>query len=246
MDGKVLARFGPLASLIRSILGNEQLMQRFLKPILLVLLVIGGLLLGWYLFATYDLRPEAIRNYLLSFGPWAPLVYIIVYTIRPLIFFPASVLSIAGGLVFGPLFGTIYTVIGASLGAVLSFAIARLLGRDFVKPLLKGKLQKCDAFTERNSFSVVLFMRLLPIFPFDMVNYGAGLCGVKTGSYTVATAVGIIPGTFAYVYLGSSLTDPKYIAVAVLLFIILVRVPLLIRRYLVKKKGLPSKTLDVE
>lgn len=221
-------------------------MQRFLKPILLVLLVIGGLLLGWYLFATYDLRPEAIRNYLLSFGPWAPVVYIIGYMIRPLVFFPASILSIAGGLVFGPLFGTIYTVIGASLGALLSFGIARILGRDFVKPLLKGQLQRCDAFAERNSFSAVLFMRLLPIFPFDMVNYGAGLCGVNPAGYTMATVIGIIPGTFAYVYLGSSLMEPRYIVVAVILFIVLVRGPVLVRRYFAKRKGLPTESIGVE
>ncbi|MBI2986522.1 MAG: TVP38/TMEM64 family protein [Deltaproteobacteria bacterium] len=175
-------------------------MQRSFRLAVLVLLVIAGLILGQYLLANYDLKPQAVRGYLLSFGPSAPLVYMVVYTVRPLIFFPASILSIAGGLVFGPLFGTVYTVIGASLGAFLSFGIARLLGRDFVKPLLKGKLQQCDAFAERNSFSVVLFMRLLPIFPFDMVNYGAGLCGVKPVSYVVATVLGIIPSHGAKVY----------------------------------------------
>lgn len=221
-------------------------MQRSFRLAVLVLLVIAGLILGQYLLANYDLKPQAVRGYLLSFGPSAPLVYMVVYTVRPLIFFPASILSIAGGLVFGPLFGTVYTVIGASLGAFLSFGIARLLGRDFVKPLLKGKLQQCDAFAERNSFSVVLFMRLLPIFPFDMVNYGAGLCGVKPVSYVVATVLGIIPGTFAYVYLGSSLMEPKYIVVAVILFIALVRGPLLVRRYLAKRKELPRGSVGVE
>jgi uncharacterized membrane protein YdjX (TVP38/TMEM64 family) len=221
-------------------------MQRSFKLAILVFLVIAGVVLGRYLLTNYDVNPQAIRGYLLSFGPWAPLVYIIVYTFRPLIFFPASILSIAGGLVFGPLFGTIYTVIGASLGALLSFAIARLLGRDFVKPLLKGKLGQCDAFAERNSFSVVLFMRLLPIFPFDMVNYGAGLCGVRPAGYTMATVVGIIPGTFAYVYLGSSLMEPKYIALAAVLFIVLVRGPVLVRRYLAKGKGLPTGSVGME
>lgn len=221
-------------------------MQRSFRLAVLVLLVIAGLILGQYLLANYDLKPQAVRGYLLSFGPSAPLVYMVVYTVRPLIFFPASILSIAGGLVFGPLFGTVYTVIGASLGAFLSFGIARLLGRDFVKPLLKGKLQQCDAFAERNSFSVVLFMRLLPIFPFDMVNYGAGLCGVKPVGYVVATVIGIIPGTFAYVYLGSSLMEPKYIVVAVILFIALVRGPLLVRRYLAKRKELPRGSVGVE
>ncbi len=211
-------------------------MQRFLKVILLALLVIVGATVGWYIVTRYDIRPEAIHDHLLSFGPWAPLVYMTVYTIRPLLFFPASILSIAGGLVFGPLFGTIYTVIGASLGAILGFAISRLLGRDFVRPLLKGRLKQCDAFAERQSFPVILFMRLVPIIPFDLVNYGAGICGVKTIGYIFATVVGIIPGTFAYVYLGSSLTDPKYIIVAALLFIILVRGPILVRRYLVNRK----------
>lgn len=216
-------------------------MQRNLKLILFVFLLIGGLFGGWYLLTAYDLRPEAIRNYLLSFGSWAPLVFIIGYIIGSVTLMPAAVLSIAAGLVFGPLFGTIYTVIGASLGAVLSFGIARLLGRGFVQSLLKGKLGQCDAFIGRHSFPIILFMRLVPIFPFDIVNYGAGVCGIKTGSYIVATVVGIIPGTFAYVYLGSSLISPRYIILSVLLFIIFVGGSLLIKRYLVDRKKLPKE-----
>ncbi len=84
-------------------------------------------------------------------------------------------------------------------------------------------------------------MRLVPIFPFDIINYGAGVCGVKTGSYIVATVVGIIPGTFAYVYLGSSLMSPQYIILSVLLFIIFVGGSLLIKRYLVDRKKLPKE-----
>ncbi len=170
----------------------------------------------------------------MSFGSWASFLYIIGYTVGPLIFFPASILSIAGGLVFGPLFGTIYTVIGASLGAALSFAIARLLGRDFVKPFLKGKIARCDAFIEGHTFAVIFFMRLVPIFPFDIANYAAGVCGVKTSSYIIATVAGIIPGSFAFVYLGSSLTDPTCIGIGIVLFVVLVGGPLLVSRYLTK------------
>lgn len=215
-------------------------MRQTLKLILLFLLIIGGLFGGWYLFHNYDLRPETIRDYLLSFGSWAPLVFIIGYTIGSVTLMPAAILSITGGLVFGPLFGTIYTVIGASLGAILSFGIARFLGRGFVQPLLKGKLGQCDAFIGRHSFIIILFMRLVPIFPFDIVNYGAGVCGIKTGSYIVATVVGIIPGTFAYVYLGSSIMNPRYIMLSVLLFMIFVGGSLWIKRYLADKKKLPE------
>ncbi len=215
-------------------------MRQSLKPILLAFLIIGGLFGGWYLVHNDSLRPEAIRDYLRSFGSWAPLVFIIGYIIGSVTLMPAAILSITGGLVFGPLFGTVYTVIGASLGAVLSFGIARLLGRGFVQPFLKGKLGQCDAFIGRHSFPIILFMRLVPIFPFDMVNYGAGVCGIKTGSYIVATVVGIVPGSFAYVYLGSSLMNPQYIMLSMLLFIIFVGGSLLIKRYLVGRKKPPE------
>lgn len=86
-----------------------------------------------------QIKPITAREWILSFGVWAPIVYMAFYTIRPLLFIPASILSLAAGLAFGPLWGTVYTIIGATSGAVLSFIVARKLGASLVKNKPKGQ-----------------------------------------------------------------------------------------------------------
>ncbi len=157
----------------------------------------------------HQFTPQRIRQFLLDFGIWAPLVYILFYSLRPLVLFPAALLSLAGGLAFGSLWGTFYTVIGATLCALWEFLFARVFGREAVGKFLKGKIAKLDERTERHGFMTVLWVRLIPSVAYDIQNYSLGLTRVRLKDYFWATLVGIIPGTFAFVYLGSSLTDLK-------------------------------------
>ena len=156
-----------------------------------------------------DFTPQRVRTFILGFGVWAPAVYILFYVIRPLILFPAGLLSITGGLAFGPLLGTLYTLIGAVLCALWEFLFARAFGRDAVGKFLKGKVAKLDEGIERHGFMTVLWVRLIPSVAYDIQNYSLGLTKVALKEYFWATVIGIIPGTFAFVYLGSSLTDLK-------------------------------------
>ena len=153
--------------------------------------------------------PQRVREFLLGFGIWAPVVYIVFYVIRPIILFPAGLLSITGGLAFGPLFGTIYTVIGGTLCAVWEFLFARAFGREAVGRFLKGGIAKLDQGLEKHGLMTVLWVRLIPSVAYDIQNYSLGLTKVKLKDYFWATLFGIIPGSFAFVYLGSSLTDLK-------------------------------------
>lgn len=200
-----------------------------------IILVIIGLI--WFSRTYLDFRVNDIRDWILSFGVLAPIVYIVIYTIRPLLFFPASVLSIAGGLAFGSLFGTIYTVLGATSGAVLSFIVARTLGKSIANKDWQGKGRKLQEQLEKNGFFYVLFFRFVPLFNFDLISYSAGLSKVKFSSFLFGTLIGIIPGTFAYNFLGSSLVtgDPMVIGTAVVVFLILSVVPILIRNKYAKK-----------
>lgn len=200
-----------------------------------IILVVIGLI--WFSRTYLDFRVNDIRDWILSFGVLAPIVYIVIYTIRPLIFFPASVLSIAGGLAFGSLFGTIYTVLGATSGAVLSFVVARTLGKSIANKDWQGKGRKLQEQLEKNGFFYVLFFRFVPLFNFDLISYSAGLSKVKFSSFLFGTLIGIIPGTFAYNFLGSSLVsgDPLVIASAVIVFLILSVIPILIRNKYAKK-----------
>ncbi|AFS71690.1 TVP38/TMEM64 family protein [Exiguobacterium antarcticum] len=213
--------------------------QQKIIRILLLVLIISGLI--WFSRAYLDINPTDIKEWILSFGMWAPILYILLYTIRPLIFFPASVLSITGGLAFGALMGTVYTVIGATLGAVVAFLVAKKLGTGLIKQKDgAGKVEQIQRQLEKNGFIYVLIFRLLPIFNFDLISYAAGLSKVRLLPFFLATLIGIIPGTFAYNFLGSSIVskDPRIIIGAVTVFVVLTIVPWYIQKRWKAKKNL--------
>jgi uncharacterized membrane protein YdjX (TVP38/TMEM64 family) len=191
--------------------------------------------LGFFLLRTSDLQamtPERIRSWMLSFGIWAPVFYILFYTIRPLVFFPAVILTLAGGLAFGVWWGTLYVLIGASLGAYLSFGLARILGRETIQRWLGPRLQKLDVRLSGHGFQTVFFLRLVPLFPFDAVSYSAGLSRVRFRDYAPATTLGMVPGVVAYNFLGDSLSDAFsssfYLAVGFV--VLLALLPLIYRK----------------
>jgi uncharacterized membrane protein YdjX (TVP38/TMEM64 family) len=174
----------------------------FLVLLLLVLLFV-------HFVGISRLTPESIRNLVLSFGWWGPVVYIAMYSIRPLLLFPAIILTLAGGLAFGPWWGTFYVVVGGAMGACLCFVIARLLGSKKSQKYI-GKYSQLQLFEnqlEVNGFRTILLMRLVPIFPYDPVSYLAGLSKIRFQDYALATIIGMIPGAFAYNVLGYSLLD---------------------------------------
>ena len=131
-----------------------------------------------------------------------------IYAALTVALVPGSVSSVAAGALFGAAWGTLLTVLGASLGAAVAFMVARRLGR--ARLLARGgrRLDSLDGWVERHGFLAVLYVRLVPLFPFNAVNYAFGLTAVRRREYLAATVLGIIPGTFALVALGSSLGDP--------------------------------------
>jgi uncharacterized membrane protein YdjX (TVP38/TMEM64 family) len=186
----------------------------------------------WYGRTQLNLDAAEIRDWILGFSFWAPIVYMLIYTVRPLIFFPASVLSITGGLAFGAGMGTMYTVIGATSGAVLSFLVARKLGKNIANKEWKGRGQVIQTQLEKNGFFYVLLLRFIPLFNFDLISYSAGISKVRFRSFLFGTLLGIIPGTFAYNFLGSSLISgsPKIIIWGIFVFTILTVIPIWIRK----------------
>ncbi|EGA91015.1 SNARE associated protein [Planococcus donghaensis MPA1U2] len=194
----------------------------------------------WLSRSVFQVDANDLRNWILSFGIWSPVLYILIYTVRPLIFFPASVLSIAGGLAFGAWFGTLYTIIGATLGAMLSFYVAKTLGKSFVRKSWTGNVGKIQSQMEQNGFFYVLLFRFIPVINFDLISYVAAFAKVRFSSFALATFLGIIPGTFAYNFLGSSFVsgNPKIILLAVVVFVILTVVPIALRNRWNKKQTL--------
>lgn len=157
-----------------------------------------------------DLTPLEIKGYLLGFGLIkAALIYLFIYTfsIRPFIPVPPTLYTLAGGFTFGPILGTILTVTGATLNASVSFIIARLLGKDFVERILKGKLDSINEKLADSGFKTLLVIRSSPVGPpFDLVSYAAGVLKVSFWSHFFATLIGIIPATSVYSYFGGSIT----------------------------------------
>ena len=150
-----------------------------------------------------DIDSKDIQTYVNSFGKLAPIIYIIIFALVPLTLFPDSIIAIAGGLIFGLVKGYIYTAIGAILGATLSFYIFRKLGRNFVKKLTKEKLDNVEEMINSNGFFIIFMLRLIPLFPFDIISYGAGLTSVKYKDFILATFLGTIPGILVFTNIGA-------------------------------------------
>ncbi|MFG3134176.1 TVP38/TMEM64 family protein [Streptomyces tendae] len=150
-----------------------------------------------------------VRQWVDSLGMWGPVVFAVVYALAVTALLPGSVLTASAGALFGLSVGTGAVLVGATAGAALSFALARRLGRPVVARYAgRGRLARLDAFLTRRGSVAVLLVRLVPLFPFSVINYGAGVAGVRVSSYITATALGIIPATLVYTGLGGSLGDP--------------------------------------
>ena len=135
-------------------------------------------------------------------GVAGPLVFMLVYIIGTVLFFPGSVLTLAGGALFGPVMGTIYNLTGATLGAALSFLIARYLASHWVEQKTAGRMKQLKHGVEKEGWRFVAFVRLVPLFPFNLLNYALGLTRIKFSHYVIASWVCMLPGAIAYTYLG--------------------------------------------
>lgn len=197
--------------------------------------VVGALL--WFNFQYLKVTPETIRNWVLTFGWIAPAIYIAMYIARPFILFPASILSLAGGLAFGTWRGMLYTLVGAVTGAILSFLVARGIGAGFFRGRDDPRLAKLERAMARRGFVMVLMLRIAPFVPFDLVSYAAGAARVPLRAFVPATIIGTLPGTFAYNFLGASLTTGswKHFLIAGSVFALALSVPLLLRRKVEKE-----------
>lgn len=137
-----------------------------------------------------------------SFGIWAPVVFIVLFALATVAFLPGMVFALAGGAMFGPVLGTLYSLTGATIGAVLAFWTARHLASDWVREKTGPRLARIVRGVESEGWRFVAFTRLVPLFPFNLLNYALGLTRIPLVHYTVATAVCMVPGAMAYSYLG--------------------------------------------
>ncbi|MEN8135809.1 MAG: TVP38/TMEM64 family protein [Thermodesulfobacteriota bacterium] len=164
-------------------------------------------------------------------GPWAPFTYIAFYSFRSLVFFPASVLTIIAGILFGPWFGLIFTIVGENISANVSFVVGRYFVQDFAESVASKNrfINKTFCRTRKNGFMTVLIMRL-SFVPFDLVGYFSGICNIRQKEFALGTLLGTIPGLLTYTMLGSSVANINLLFVALATLIISLLIALFLRK----------------
>jgi uncharacterized membrane protein YdjX (TVP38/TMEM64 family) len=184
------------------------------------------------------LDQERLRAWIDSYGVWGPLVYMLLYSIAPSLMLPGLPITVIGGVLFGPIWGTVYVMIGATVGAGLAFLLARKLGREWVASVIKGgRLEELDKKVEEQGWKIVAFTRLIPLFPFNFLNYAFGLTRIKFTHYIIATFIFIFPGAVAFVVFSSSILGlfhgriSKEFAIGAALVIIVSLIPVLYKRF---------------
>jgi len=173
--------------------------KNFLRLILFVMVVAG---IGLAVVYREQLDATALEEWIKNAGIAGPLLFILIYALAAVFFLPGSVLTLAGGALFGPVWGTVYNLAGATIGATLAFLVARYLASEWVEQKTGGRLKQLKNGVEGEGWRFVAFVRLVPLFPFNLLNYALGLTRIKLSHYVIATFVCMAPAGFAYTYLG--------------------------------------------
>ncbi len=181
--------------------------RAYVKLALFALLISGGLLLARYTPLGSLLTQDGISGAIgeLRGSVWAPVLFISLYAGATALAIPGTILTLAGGALFGFFWGTVFNTIAANIGANLAFLVARFLGRDGIERLCGRRLQKLDEATKEHGFQGLLLLRLVPLVPFNALNFGSGLTALRWRTYALATLVGIFPGTVVYTMFADAL-----------------------------------------
>lgn len=145
-----------------------------------------------------------LQVWLNQLGIWAPIIYIFLYTVATLLILPSTALNLTSGAIFGIWLGTLWTSIAAIIAAIVAFAFTRTVGREMVASKLAGRWQAIDAEMSQGGLFYVFAIRLLPLIPYGLVNFAAGLTSIRFRDYFLGTILGTVPGVLPFVMLGSS------------------------------------------
>jgi uncharacterized membrane protein YdjX (TVP38/TMEM64 family) len=158
--------------------------------------------IAWFAFHREFLEVARLEGELQGFGRWAPLLFVGLYALSTILFVPGSVLTVVGGALFGPLWGTLWNLTGATLGATFAFLTARYIAADLVSRTARERLARVIRGVEEEGWRFVAFVRLMPLFPFNLVNYAFGLTRIRLAEYVLTSFVCMAPGAIAYTYIG--------------------------------------------
>ena len=181
---------------------NKILMKyQIIHPLKLFLIVLGlvSFFTTVYLFQQYSIE---IINWINKLGWFAPILFLLIYSIATILLLPTMVITLAGGALFGPIFGILFNLLGATCGAAFSFLITRHLIYNWFSQRKGKKLSKIISEANQKGWMIVAFLRLVPIVPFNLVNYGFGVTRISFRLYLITTFIFLIPAEIFYTYLG--------------------------------------------
>jgi uncharacterized membrane protein YdjX (TVP38/TMEM64 family) len=165
-------------------------------------------------------NPNLLKLQVVRQGFWGPVLFLAVYTVGPSFLVPGAVMTVAGGLAFGAWWGAVWSLIGANIGALFAFGTARFLGRAWVDRVMGVRFESIFDRLRRDGFYVTLYLRLVPVIPYNLFNLLAGASPISFSDYFVASIIGMIPGTVLFSLLGDALWHPMkprfFIAIALI------------------------------
>lgn len=170
------------------------------RRVIFLLLLASGIVIAILL--RDQVSVESLAASVSALGWYAPLVFIACYAVATVFFMPGILFTLAGGVLFGPVYGTLYNLAGATLGATLAFLTARYIAYDWVAERTGNRLRQLVEGVEEEGWRFVAFARLVPLFPFNLLNYALGLTRLRLSHYVITSFVFMAPGGAAYTYLG--------------------------------------------
>ena len=167
---------------------------------------------------------DGARDLLTEVGEsnWGFIAFVATYALTVVLLLPGTLGTVTAGAVFGFPVGAAAALAGATMGSTCAFIISRAMGRDGAQSLFGSRLSNIDDFIGRNDFTSILVLRLMPIVPFNLLNYGSGLTSVRLSRYVLASVIGMAPATLLATGLGAQADNPRGITFLVLLGTLLV------------------------
>lgn len=211
------------------------------KKIMNALIILLLVIVSWMIYRY--LPHERLRAWIDGLGVYGPLFYILLFTLLPVFFFPVPVLALTGGVSFGLLYGSLYTIIGAMLNCSLMFLMSRYFAKAQFKEFTEKRIsrnwrERLYGADSKMAFVLIFILRLIPLVPYNIINYVCGLTEMSFRSYFMATLIGIIPGTVVFINLGdkSVTRDPKQMVLSVLFLFLLIGLSVIIAKYMKKQE----------
>jgi uncharacterized membrane protein YdjX (TVP38/TMEM64 family) len=204
---RIVAAINPISSKSDQPNANGSWLMNVVK-LAIIAIIIGGSI--WLLIEHWNWisDPATVKVEVIKWGAWGPVVYMLLYAVGPSFLVPGAVMTIAGGLAFGTKWGSVYSLIGGDVGAVVAFAAGRFLGKSFVERIVGERFHAMLQRIAKHGFQIILYLRFVPVIPYNALNLLAGASPITFYDYFWATMIGMIPGTILYAFLGDALWHP--------------------------------------